>query len=153
MAAVVAFGFLWSARYFHVKQMAQRTAQLLTGRRAPTELDQVGDYIRAHSTPKDCIYVSCWKPEIYYYADRKAPTKWWEMGFELGMWQTMQPDFERNKPKFIILDGALKGPTDWRDFVRRHYEPATQIGQFHLLRLRLPLVWLRGESLWQPKLI
>ncbi len=144
IAAVLVLGFLWSGRRFHVKQMVRRTYQILTRQHEPTEIEQVSAYIRSRSTPHDTIFVCGWKPEIYYFADRRAATKWWEHGLGVGLWSQMAEDFERHKPKFIVVAGALSGPPEFRDYVQRHYEPDRQIAQFQILRRRIAIVRENG---------
>ncbi|MDW8368216.1 MAG: glycosyltransferase family 39 protein, partial [Abditibacteriales bacterium] len=137
LATIVVLGFLWSGRQsFRAREMLRRTHALLTGQHEPTVLEQVGDYLRAHSTPEDRIYVWGWKPEIYYFADRRAPTKWWEFGIETGRWRQIQPEFERHKPKFIVVNGTLGGPPEFQDYVQRNYALDRQIAQFQILRRR-----------------
>ena len=144
MVTVIVLGFLWSVRYLHPRQRLQHAYALLMRQYEPTELEEVGEYVRAHSTPQDTLYVWGWKPEIYYFADRKAPTKWWEWGIESGMWSQIAPEFKRNKPKFIVVNGTLGGPPEFQDYVRRNYEPDRQIAQFQILRRRIAIVRENG---------
>jgi hypothetical protein len=147
LGAVIVLGFLWSGRQsFRAREMLRRTHALLTGKpsRDGDGAKQVGDYIRARSTPADRLYVWGWKPEIYYFADRQAPTKWWEFGIESGRWLQIEQEFERHKPQFIVVvNGAPGGPPEFRDYVRRNFVPDTRIAGFEILRRRPRLA--RGE--------
>jgi hypothetical protein len=133
------FGFVLSSR-FHLQQTLRQAKRIATGQRELNDSEKIGAYLRAHSSPNDYVFVACFKPDVYYYAQRKSPTKWWEEGFKLGLWSLMAQDFEKHKPKFIVFSGRVSGLPEFQDFVRRHYEPATQISEFQILRLRPALV-------------
>jgi hypothetical protein len=145
LLTMIAFGFLLSGQP-HVIQTLRQAKRVVTGHREPSDLEKIGDYIRARTASDDRIYVWGWRPEIYYFADRKAPTKWWESGVEFGMWQTLRSEFESHKPKFIVINEDLPrwqkfwtaAPADFRDFVNQNYEKDTQITVHQILRLKTP---------------
>jgi 4-amino-4-deoxy-L-arabinose transferase-like glycosyltransferase len=136
LVTIVIFGFLWSGRRFHVKQMARRTYQMLTRQHEPTDIEKIAAYVRVRSTPQDTIFVCGWKPEIYYFADRRAASKWWEHGLAVGLWPRMAEEFKRYQPKFIVMQGGFNGPPEFRDYVRRNFVPDTRIAGFEILRRR-----------------
>jgi hypothetical protein len=74
------------------------------------ECQEIGNYIRAHSSPQDRVAVIGSEPEIYFYAQRHSVSGYIYM-YDLAREQPYAPamrkefmdDIERLKPQFLVL--------------------------------------------------
>jgi len=103
------------------------------------EAKVVGDFIKGRTNKEDFIALIGSEPQIYYYADRKAPSRHAYFSFLVKgtpKSQIMQREFiddvEKNKPKFLVLfDHSLSlfvqlsadlTVFQWvQEFAREHY--------------------------------
>lgn len=144
--AVVLFaaGFAISPRR-HLDFFFQRHAlganQQLDNRTGFAEAEQVGEYIKAHSTEQDRIAVFGSEPEIYFYSHRHSATGYIysyalleKQDFASQMRNQMMAEVERTAPKYAVLvdnepswdwdihpdpQGKVFKPME--DFLREHY--------------------------------
>lgn len=104
------------------------------------EAVEIGDYIKAHSTPADRVAVLGSEPEIYFYSQRHSATGHIYMyglmepqKYALQMQEEMIREVESAKPKYVVYADVsvswLAWPNsqrlvfDWaKNFLHEHYE-------------------------------
>lgn len=83
---------------------------------------RLGAYIKEHSAPNESLYVWPYKPQLYFWADRRSPTKHYmyfdvavNLPFKHGGWhgevdnvvlasrRQMMADLEADPPRFVIM--------------------------------------------------
>jgi 4-amino-4-deoxy-L-arabinose transferase-like glycosyltransferase len=96
------------------------------------ETRDLGYYIRYHSHKDDYIYVWADEPEIYYYSDRRSPSKYlnncqftYFKFFSLYTEKDLVKDLKQKIPVYIIIDSkylsVLSGLQDLSNFVKNNY--------------------------------
>jgi hypothetical protein len=110
------------------------------------ETQQVKDYILAHTTPRDYLYVFPSNPAYYYLTDRKNPSRFYASWFAdpQPFTNELLADLKKNKPSLIVYEEAT-----WMDapdsinmkdrlpevsqWIVQNYKHETKIGNTRIL--------------------
>jgi 4-amino-4-deoxy-L-arabinose transferase-like glycosyltransferase len=141
----IAYGVL-IARDYWIPGAADRV-RLLYGIAPFAEAVPVGDYLREHTGPDDTIFVYGNEPEIYFYAGRRAASRY------IFAYPLLTPtadvrerqraafqELSANKPRIVVMHKDLCPPVDWtppkefeqalRDLLGREYRLMAAAGPF-----------------------
>ena len=112
--------FAWENRAIWFELPLARASKQLYLAEAFVECQEVGNYIRAHSSPTDRIAVIGSEPEIYFYARRHSVSGYIYMydlvraqPYAAEMRREFMADVERLKPRYLVLINAGASWMPW----------------------------------------
>ncbi|MFQ5473012.1 MAG: hypothetical protein ACE5FA_09035, partial [Dehalococcoidia bacterium] len=107
----------------------------------------MADWLRERTTPDDYIYNLGGQSEVYFYADRKSPTRFlfdYPFAVNADLEEEAIRDLDERKPLYIF-DSAIYEPEDWlanaypeklKQFVEENYEYVGKVYYADMYRLR-----------------
>jgi hypothetical protein len=167
LSAAMIGGVMWIEHSYGIEFSPERISRERYGLEPFWEADQIGRYLRAHTTERDTIAIIGSEPEIYFYARRPAATKFLytyplvePQPHALEMQREMIREIEAADPAFLIyVDVASSwmphegSPTEifrWLEkTVAERYEQAG-IADVHSLT-RTEIHWGPSAAAYQPK--
>jgi 4-amino-4-deoxy-L-arabinose transferase-like glycosyltransferase len=122
-----------------------------------SETQQTADYLRAHTTPDDYVYVWGFDALVNWLADRRSPTRYIfdypltfdrpEAEFRVEARRTFLKDMQERPPVYIVLVSndvnplqavdslsLLPGFPEFQSLISQQYRHETDIGDFHIYR-------------------
>ena len=97
---------------------------------------EVAEYVKAHTAPKDSIYIWGAEPEIYFYSQRKAASKYiYYYPLFNAKELTLKPIVEelaRHQPKEIILAAPMIEKSVLADYIKLKYQKIKTFWQWEV---------------------
>ena len=98
---------------------------------------QISEEFKKFLKPKDSILVWSANPEIYFYLNKRSPTKY----FNYLKWMEdkkvkneVLSSIFKNKPDYIIWAGYNLGYEEMRDLIRKEYRPFMRIKEWKVYK-------------------
>jgi hypothetical protein len=106
-------------------------------RRADAPFDvapRVARYLADRTSPDECFLIIGSEPEMYYYADRRACTRFVftypliaPYSYSAQLREEFQDDFESHLPRYIVLMRSADSFTEWNEQLARFLRPVANV--------------------------
>jgi len=118
----------------------------------------VGNYLRQHSAPQDCIAVIGSEPEIYFYAQRHSVSGYIymydlvrEQPYAAAMRREFMEEVERLRPRFLVVINAGSSWMPWPPAARPFIDWINRYpGQFYDLTGLAAVYQNDSAYFWEP---